>query len=1091
MLNMDMIFGIGFIALFAICMLIGALVGLKRGFFPTLLRLGMILFCFLITIPLTNLVSRILSRYVPDILLMLGISAEEIAAYSPSTMELIQQLPFALIAPILYIVIFYLLKCITMIVFRFTKGLLPKSTSTLFRILGCASGAVTSLVCLLAVCLPLWGLIGICHRTVQTVTEIDLQGNEELSSTLAQVDALDDAIIVPAVNNFTAKIFTNDGSNLLYKHITKLNLHGNKMFLGDELQLVTHTAADAFALVGSLSDNFALTDLNEQQITDLRKITADIDSSELLKNIFSEWVSAAARTWKNGEALFGIEDPAANTSIKPIAHSLYGFLATTNVDLLVGDINLFVDVLDVLIRYEVLTAEQTELLETFGSDAFMNDLTTPLSEHDRIRTSLSELTASTTGAWANGTDYMGLSEPQMSTEYRAILRAGYGFLATTNESVFVEDLKMLSDLVAILSKVNQSSNVLLDECFLEDLNVFLGKHTRFRDYLADWISKVAGAWKNGTDYMGFAEPQIDESLRPILRAGYGFLATTDKTVFAEDFRTLSDLISIALKTEKSTKMFFDESFLDQLNVFLNDHDRFRNYLADWIAGVAEAWENGTDYNGLAEPKIQDDYRTILRAGYGFLATTNKTVFAEDFKTLTGLASIVGKVSESSNVLLDDVFLENLNTFLGDHTRFRDYLAQWISNVAGAWADGTDYKGMARPTVNQMADTVIDSLLDVLATTNTTLIHDDLAIVTDVVRVLKQYDILGKVTNSTQMGDLLKRSDFEALINDLTVPLSEHDRLRNALSELAASTTDAWSKGTDYKGIAEPQMNAEYRAILRAGYGFLATTNESLLVEDTKTLSALVSMTAKMNHSDNILLDDTFLEDLNGFLVDHIRFRDYFADWIAKVSDVWADGRDYDGMTRPVINELVDPVMVSLFDILSTTNKDLIHDDIDAMVDIMRVLKTYDIFNSVENGDQMADMLMDSNFVSDLNAAINRHERFKPMLDVVASLGLSAISSQLSISLPESEMMTNLSSSISATLNNIFGEAEKVKLEAIEGEVNKILTENEIDVPAGVTEMISQIVHNEFGNKETVSEQDVTDYLTGLYNRTDNLDGFFH
>ena len=1086
-----MIFSISFAALFTICMLIGALIGLKRGFFPTLLRLGMILFCFLITIPLTNWIGGILSGYLSNILSMFNIPAEEIAAYSPTTMELIQQLPFALIAPILFIVIFYLLKLITMIVFRFIKGLLPKSTSVLFRILSCVTGAVTSLICLLAICLPLWGLIGICHQTVRTVADVDIQGNEELSSVIEQVDTLENTFVAPAVNNFTAELFTNGGDNILYKHITKLKLHGNTVFLGDELHLITRTAADAVALVGSLPENFELTDLSEQQIADLRKITSDIDTSVLLKNIFSEWISAAARTWKSGGTLFGVEDPVANAPIKPIVHSLYGFLATTNADLLVGDVNLFVDILDVLIRYEILTAQQTELLETFGSDAFMNDLTTPLSEHDRIRTSLSELAASTTGAWANGTDYMGLAEPQMSSDYRAILRAGYGFLATTNESVFVEDLKMLSELVAILSRVNQSSNVLLDESFLENLNVFLGKHIRFRDYLADWISKVAGAWENGTDHMGLTEPQTDENLRPILRAGYGFLATTNKDIFEEDFRTLSDLLIIVTKTDKSTKIFLDENFLDQLNVFLNDHARFRNYLADWISNVAGAWENGTDYKGLAEPKTQDNYRTILRAGYGFLATTNQTVFADDFKTLTGLASIVGKVSESTNILLDAVFLEDLNTFLGEHTRFRDYLANWISDVAGTWADGKDYKGMARPTVNPVADTVIDSLLDVLATTDKNLIHDDLSIVSDVMHVLKNYDVLGKVTNNEQMGNLLKRSDFEALINDLTVPLSKHDRIRTSLADLAASTMDAWSKGVSYKGLDEPQMNAEYRAVLRAGYGFLATTNESLLVEDIKTISGLVSMTVKMNHSNNMLLDDTFLEEFNTFLGEHIRFRDYFADWIAKVADAWANGKDYDGMTRPVINELVDPVMTSLFDILSTTNKDLIHEDISAMVDIMRVLKTYDVFNSIENGDQMADMLMNSNFVSDLNEAIKRHERFKPMLDVVASLGLSAISSQLPIALPDSEMMTNISGSISTTLNDIFDEEEEIKLEAIEGEVSKILAENEIDGPAGVTDMISQIIHDEFGHKETVTEQDITDYLTDLYNRTDNLDGFFN
>lgn len=699
MLTNDMIFGIAFAALFAIGMLIGAFSAIKRGLFPALIRLGVILFAFLITIPLTNLICSILSGYVPNIMhMLLGDTADQIAAYSPSTIELLQQFPLALIAPILFIAIFYLLKFLTLIVHRFIKSLFPANTSLLFRSLSGLAGALTSLLCLLAVCLPIWGLLGICHQTVQTVAEVDIKENESLQSTLATADALDDTILDPAVNNFTVEIFTDGGNNGLYNSITKLHLHEETILLGEELHLVTDTAADTVALVGSLPDNFRLTDLNEEQIATLHEIATDIDSSALLKNIFSEWISAMARTWKNGESFLGIEDPANSTKIKPVIHTLYGFLATTNSDLLVSDLNLFIDLLDVLIHHNVLSAQQTELLNKIGSDAFINDLTMPLSEHDRIRTSISELTASTTGAWASGSDYMGMQPPQMNAEYRAILRAGYGFLATTNESVLVEDIK----------------------------------------------------------------------------------------------------------------------------------------------------------------------------------------------TLAGLASILAQKSHSTNILLDDGFLEQFNAFLGEHTRFRDYFAGWIAKVAGAWADG----------------------------------------------------------------------------------------------------------------------------------------------------------------------------------------------------------KDYDGMNRPATNELIDPVMVSLLDILSTTDQTLIHDDLSAMADIMRVLRTYDVFENVSGGAQMADVLMKSNFVADMNETIKQHERFKSMLDIVASLGLSAISSQLTIALPESKMLTDLSGSISTTLNTVSAQDEAAKIDAIEKEVNKVLTDNKVDVPAGVSTMISQIVHDQFGSKENITEKDVSDYISGLYNSTDNLDGFF-
>ena len=91
-----MIFGIVFASLFAIGMFIGVLVALKRGFIPALVRLGMILLCLLIAIPLTTMVTGILSGYVQPIMQsLLGDTIDQIAASSPTTMELIEQFPLS------------------------------------------------------------------------------------------------------------------------------------------------------------------------------------------------------------------------------------------------------------------------------------------------------------------------------------------------------------------------------------------------------------------------------------------------------------------------------------------------------------------------------------------------------------------------------------------------------------------------------------------------------------------------------------------------------------------------------------------------------------------------------------------------------------------------------------------------------------------------------------------------------------------------------------------------------------------------------------------------------------------------------------
>ena len=58
-----------------------------------------------------------------------------------------------------------------------------------------------------------------------------------MSSTISQIDAVDDISTAPAVNNFVAELFTNGGNNALYNGITKLHVHGETVLLGEELHL--------------------------------------------------------------------------------------------------------------------------------------------------------------------------------------------------------------------------------------------------------------------------------------------------------------------------------------------------------------------------------------------------------------------------------------------------------------------------------------------------------------------------------------------------------------------------------------------------------------------------------------------------------------------------------------------------------------------------------------------------------------------------------------------------------------------------------------------------------------------------------------
>ena len=687
------------LAVLILCsMAIGILIAMKRGFFPALVRLGMIIVCLLVSIPLTAAIANRFPAISETVMRkLLGDVIAQIEQSSPSTMDLLCRMPIAVIAPILFIMIFYALKSLSLIVFRLLKPLLPSHSTLIFRILGGLAGALSSLICAWAIMLPLLGMVGLAHRTIETLSEADTSANQQLDRTMAQVENLDHNILGPAVDNFVSDLFTEDGDSALYRSMTKFKLHEETLVLSTEVDRLSQTAVDALSFFGSLPKNFKLADLSKTHLEQLRTLTQDVDDSELLKNICAEWIVALTDAWRQDKTLLNIADPAENRPIEPLADTFYGFLATTDSKMLAKDLNLFIDILDILVRHDIF-AGKNNLQEKLADDALVEALSAPLNEHERIRVTICEL-----------------------------------------------------------------------------------------------IVPLTREWSLGQSYSGIAEPALDEHIKP-----------------------------------------------------------------------------------------------VGRMLYRYLATTNESVLTEDIRTVSGLLSLVDQNSTSSSILFDDIFLAQLNSFLGDHTRFRSHFSTWLAALTGAWAKG----------------------------------------------------------------------------------------------------------------------NA------------------------------------------------------------------------------------YEGLTVPHINELLDPIIKTLFDVMATTNDKLIHDDLTALTELVRVLRNYEAFNTEKSGKQMADTLMNSHFVSDINAVIYRHERFEPLRDIVAGLGLTAISSQLPTELPNSQLMKDLSGKISVKMNSIADQSQDARTESVKDEVDKILSENNVNVPDSVPDIISQIVIKEFGDMKNVTEKDVTDYLLDLYNSTGKLDSFF-
>ena len=486
----SMLFGGIFAVIFLACMAIGALIAIKRGFFLSILRLATLVVSFFASIPLTLLVAaKCIGLYEQIMYSILGESLDQIAQYSPSTMDLLQHFPAAIIAPALFVTIFFLLSAVTKIICRLLKAIMPSHSNLTFRILGGVTGALSTLVCLLALTVPLWGTVSTVHKAIDIIAHSDTSQNDQLEAIVQQVETIDSSILGPAVDNFTAELFTQKGDSALYRKLTQFQFHQETLFLSEEINLLSQTASDALTFASSLAGELHINDLTEEQFANLHTLTADVDHSRLLRSICAEWLSSVASTWQKGEDFMGMAPIQVDPSAKPLMDALYGYLSSTNEDRIAADFDCFIDILEIMNKHNVLSEDESaNLLTKIGNEAFVQDLTAFLNVNDRLRITIADLLSAISGAWQNGEDYEGIKLPKTNELFDPVMNTFFGILATTDDTLITDDMTAVSNIIGVLEEYDlfdgikqgtDMANIIMEGAFVSDLQTEINSHPRF------------------------------------------------------------------------------------------------------------------------------------------------------------------------------------------------------------------------------------------------------------------------------------------------------------------------------------------------------------------------------------------------------------------------------------------------------------------------------------------------------------------------------------------------------------------------------------------------------------------------------------
>ena len=290
----------------------------------------------------------------------------------------VMALPIAIIAPILFLVVFFVIGVIFKIVKTIIQKLfIPKTKSLPLRLLGGALGAVRSV---LAIALLLMPIVGFATYGVNTVHMADDALGEENSVTeiASQVYEYEGAI---TGGGFGA--VSTCGGRWLFEILSTTEVNGIDVSLTDETERFVNIYVAGEKLIDA-----DFTSLTKEDSENVDALIDRIEESEYLTSLISFVVSTASSELYNKQELMGFELPYYGKSLDPVVQTLLEIFSTTDKAGFVKDLRTFGTILDHLVEhglFEQLGQEDGDIFIVLENGDFYSDILIDLYNNERTR----------------------------------------------------------------------------------------------------------------------------------------------------------------------------------------------------------------------------------------------------------------------------------------------------------------------------------------------------------------------------------------------------------------------------------------------------------------------------------------------------------------------------------------------------------------------------------------------------------------------------------------------------------------------------------------------------------------------------------
>lgn len=407
---------LGILGAIGVLFLFGFLRGLRKGFYKSLMDIGFVVLCLIVSILIAKGITNKLTDVagLTDILASVKNSVPDLAETVDSILEYIDQigdnqaminvllaLPAALITPIVFIPIYILLgiliKIPKLIIERIVVG---KNGGPNYRggsrLLGGLVGGIRNALFIVFILVPIVGYVALVGDVATTIDSVSLDGpatgvstNAEkneggtvfISSETGSEDLMSQ--LKPIIDNPAIKGINACGGKLIFNSLTTKNVEGVKVDASKEANTFAELYANFTPFLNESPENYG-----DEQKQGINNIKVMLNDSEFLTFVVSEGLSFVAEKWNNGEAAFGIEKIEVGEDIQPVFDGILETLSTTDSENIKGDIETISNLISTCIDdgvFKELGKEEPDFISLIKKESFVTNLLVEIYKNERTR----------------------------------------------------------------------------------------------------------------------------------------------------------------------------------------------------------------------------------------------------------------------------------------------------------------------------------------------------------------------------------------------------------------------------------------------------------------------------------------------------------------------------------------------------------------------------------------------------------------------------------------------------------------------------------------------------------------------------------